>query len=240
MRSFTGLLWALGGGVAGFVVGIVVGIAITKLTNTPSREGAAGYLTFGIALIGALAGIVAGVLLYARSAPSGQSVSYASSSVVGVIALVAVIGAGLWAFMNLREAPAMYGGAMADLLLEVRVKTDDAPADSIRWLDIEVQTPKTRPEGSVSWSSARTEGGYRIIPVTQGPLSRTPSRVIVVRIKDRQVELFTPPMKRMPSRSADWSAWYRPSTVEPPYGVTPASPLRSILELRYRIRVYGE
>lgn len=89
---------------------------------------------------------------------------------------------------------------MADLLLELRVKSTDAPpADSTGWLDIEVQTANTRPVGLVIWSEARTEGGCRIIPVTQGPLSRTLGRVIAVQIADRQVELFTPPMKRLPN-----------------------------------------
>ena len=36
-----------------------------------------------------------------------------------------------------------------------------------------------------------------------------------------------------------WSEWYRPKAVEPPYGVVPPAPLKSILELRYRVRPYG-
>ena len=241
MRGLAGLLWALGGGVVGLIVGLIAGVAIAKFTNTPSREGAAGYVMIAVGLIGALAGVVAGIVLYGRSAPTGQATAYAGSSALGVLGLVAAVALALWAVMNLRETPAMYGGSMADLLLELRVKSSDAPpADSTGWLSIEVQTAKTRPEGSVSWSDARTEDGYRIIPVTQGPLSRAASRVIVVRIADRQVELFTPPMKRMPNPKADWSTWYRPSAVEPLYGVVPVSPLHAILELRYRIRVYGE
>lgn len=241
MRSLKGLFWALGGGVAGMVVGLIAGIVITNVTSTTSREGAAGYLMVAIALIGALIGVVAGILLYGRSAPSGQAAAFAGSSLLGAIGVVAAVALGVWAFMSLREAPATYNGAMADLLLELRVKSADAPAaDSTGWLDVEVQTPSTRPEGTVLWSQARTDGVFRIIPVTQGPLSRTGSRFIVVRVEGRQVEMFSPPMKRVPDPRAAWSPWYPANSVEPPYGVVPATPLRPLFELRYRIRVYGQ
>lgn len=240
MRSFIGLLWALGGGAVGLVVGIIAGVIVTKLANTPSREGAAGYVVIAIGILGALLGLVAGMVLYGRSAPSGQGFEFAGSSFFGVAALVGAIALGIWAFLNLRETPAMYGNAMADLLLEVRIRAEDAPPDSTRWLQLEVQTAKTRPEGSVLWSKARDENGYHIVPVTQGPLQRAANRFIVVTIEGRQTEMFSPPMKRMPDPKADWSAWYKPGDVSPAYGTTPSSPLKPLLELRYRIRVYGQ
>lgn len=241
MRHLTGLFWALGGGVAGSAVGLLAGIAIANVTNTPSREGAAGYLTIGIALIGAIVGVFAGIALYGRSAPSGKALAFAGSSMLGVVGLAAAVIVGAWAFMTLRETPVTYDGAMADLLIELRVKIADVPlAGSTQWFSVEVQTPKTRPEGTVSWSKARSEGGHRIVPVTQGPLSRTSSRSIVVRIEGRQEEVFTPPIRRVPDPTADWSRWYQPTAVEPPYGVTVDAPLRPLFELRYRVRVYGQ
>lgn len=241
MKTLSGLLWALGGGVAGLVAGGLIGMAIAKMTDMSSREGASGYFVVLVALVGAVVGLVAGVVLFGRSAPDGQGAAFAGSSVLGVVALVAVLALGLWAFTTLRETPAMYDGAMATLELELRARVDDLPVTTSNdWLQLEVQTAKTRPEGDVSWSRARTEGVMRIIPVTQGPLVRSGSRVIVVRVKDQRDEIFIPPMKRLPDRNADWSPWYTASTVEPPYGVVPAAPLRAIFELRYRITVYGE
>jgi hypothetical protein len=240
MRSVTGLLWGLGGGLVGLVVGLLAGLVITRLAGTPSREGESGYVVIGVSLIGAVLGLVGGIVLYGRSAPAGQGASFAGSSVLGVLGLVGAVAAALWAFMALRETPAKYGNAMADLLIELRVPTSAGlPTDSKDWLSVDVQTPSTRPEGSVLWSQARTEGAYRIIPVSQGPLSRTTSRFIVVRIKDRQDEMFSPPMKRLPDPDADWSPWYPPASVDPPYGIVPPAPLRALFELRYRIRVYG-
>ena len=125
--------------------------------------------------------------------------------------------------------------------MEVRVSNADLPASaSDRWLSVEVQTEKTRPEGTVIWSAKRTEGEYSIIPVAQGPLYRSGSRMIVVRVGDQQVEVFSPPMKRTPDPKADRSEWYRPRAVDPPYGVVPPAPLKSKLELRYKLRIYGQ
>lgn len=83
-------------------------------------------------------------------------------------------------------------------------------------------------------------GLYTAIPVVQGPFYRSGSRVIVVRVGEKQVEAFMPPIKRTPDPKADWSEWYRATAVDPPYGVTPAAPLKPMLELRYRVRKYGD
>jgi hypothetical protein len=241
MRGVMGVLWTLGGAIAGLVVGMLVGMAIVKFGNVTSREGAAGYAVIAVAIICAMLGALIGIMLYARSAPSGQGATFAGSAVLGVVALVAAIAFGIWGFMNLREAPIEYAGAQANLELELRVRSSDAPEGTpSSWLDIEVQTAKTRPVGTVLTSSVRTEGEYLIIPVVQGPLYRSGQRVIVVRVGERQVEAFIPKMKRTPDPKADWSEWERPRAVDPPYGVTPPTPLKSMIELRYRVRPYGE
>lgn len=242
MRGVTGLLWALGGAVAGFVVGVLVALVIVRITSMTSREGASGYFTVGLGLVGALGGLVAGLALYGRSAPAGQGLAYGGSGILGVVGLVAVVALSLWAFINLREAPLEYDGAMANLELEFRLKTADLPSaeSASRWLNVEVQTTKTRPEGTVLWSNRRTDGVYTVVPVVQGPLYRAGSRMIVVRIEGRQTEVFSPQMKRTPDPKADWSDWVGPQVVDPPYGEQPASPLTAMLELRYRVRPYGQ
>lgn len=241
MKSVVGLLWALGGAVAGLIVGVIAAVVMAKVTNASNREGEQGYVMIAFALIGAVIGLVLGLVLYARSAPSGQASAFFSSGTMGVFGLVAVIAAALWAFMNLREAPLKYGNAMANLEMEFRTLTTSIPADADeRWLNVEVQTSSTRPEGTVMWSRRRTEGAYTVVPAVQGPLYRSGSRFIVVRLREMHDEMFNPPMKRTPNRKADWSAWYPPASVDPPYGVTPPSPLKAMLEMRYRVRAYGD
>lgn len=241
MRSIVGLLWALVGAVAGLVAGAIIATAISTVTHASNREGAQGYYMVGLGLIGAVVGLIAALVIYARSAPAGQAVAYGGSGVVGVVGLVALIAIALWAFMNLREAPLEYSGAMASLELELRIPTAQIPADAAGyWLNVEVQTAKTRPEATVMWSNRRVEGEFTIVPAIQQPIYRSGSRVIVVRIKDRQDEAFMPSMRRTPDPTADWSEWVRPQSVDPPYGVVPPAPLTSIVELRYRVRRYGD
>ncbi|MCC6242028.1 MAG: hypothetical protein IT353_04270 [Gemmatimonadaceae bacterium] len=241
MRTLSGLLWALGGGVVGLLVGGLIGVIIAKVTEMPSREGASAYFALLIALAGAVIGIVAGVVMYGRSAPSGQSVVFVGSSALGILGLVSAVALATWAYSNLRETPALYDGAMASLELELRVRQTDIPVGSDDgWVQVEVQTANTRPEGDVQWSRARTEGDMRIIPVSQNPLIRATNRVIVVRIRGRHHELFVPPMKRLPDRAVDWSPWYDATSVEATDQSGTPSTLSPIISLRYRIKVYGE
>jgi len=241
MRSLIGLLWALAGAVAGFVAFAVAAALFAKVTNMTTREGAQGYFIMGLGLIGAFVGLVGGLVWFAKSAPPGQAGAFTVSGVLGIAGLIAVVAASLWAFVNLREAPLEYDGALANLELELRMKTSELPSElATRWLSIEVQTAKTRPEGIPMWSRVRQEGEHSIIPVVQGPLYRSGSRVIVVQIEGRQTEVFTPRMKRTPDPQADWSEWVAPRMVDPPYGVQPTAPLTPLLALRYRVRRYGE
>ncbi len=210
-----------------------------NLHNGVSVVTAACFM-IGIGLLGAVLGGVAGVVLYARRAPAGEAGAFAMSGVLGVAGLIALVALSVWAFMNLREAPFEYDGALANLELELRLQTSHMPADtSSRWLSVEVLTAKTRPEGTPLWSNMRGEGTQTIIPVLQGPLFRSGSRIIEVTINGRQTEVFTPRMKRTPDPAADWSEWLAPSRVDPPFGVESASPLTPLLQLRYRVRVYG-
>lgn len=236
-----GLLWALGGAVVGLIAGAAIAIAISAITHASNREGAQGYFMIALGMIGAVIGLIVGLVFYARSAPSGQGVAFIGSGTLGVVGLVGAIAVGIWAFLNLREAPLQYDGAMANLEMEFRVATSALPRDaSDRWIDVEVQTSGTRPVGTVLWSSKRAEGAYTIIPVVQGPLYRAGSRFIVARIDGVQTEMFMPPMKRTPNPKANWSEWYAPKSVDPPYGVVPPSPLKAMLEMRYRVRAYGD
>ncbi|MEP6763215.1 MAG: hypothetical protein ABJB66_02835 [Gemmatimonadaceae bacterium] len=241
MRSLVGILWGLGGAIAGFIIAMIGASIYAGLTDMTTREGARGYFTIAIGLIGAVIGLIVGLVLYARSAPSGEGAAFFSWGTLGFVGLVAAIALSLWAFMQLRETPLMYSGSQASLEMEFRVKSADLPASaSANWLNVEVQTAKTRPEGTVSWSSRRVEGEYTIIPVSQGALYRSASRMIVVRVGEEQVEVFSPPMKRTPDPKADWSAWYPAKVVDPPYGVTPPAPLKSKLEIRYKVTIYGQ
>jgi MFS family permease len=240
MRSIAGLLWALGGAAAGLATGVVGAMIFSGVTNMTDREGARGYFVIAIGLLCAILGLVLGIVMYGRSAPSGERAAAAGSGVLGVVGLIAAMAVAIYAFLQLQEKPLEYNGAMANLELEFRTKSANVPdSNRKRWLNIEVQTSKTRPEALLMWDKVRTDGEYTIMPAVQGPLYRAGSRFIVVRIGETQTEMFSPPMKRTPDPNADWSEWYAPNSVDAPVGVTPIAPLAPLLEVRYRVRVYG-
>ncbi|MGV3707794.1 MAG: hypothetical protein ACO1Q7_03065 [Gemmatimonas sp.] len=240
MRSIAGLLWALGGAVAGFATGVVGAMIFSSVTNMTDREGARGYFVMGIGLVCALIGLVLGIVMYGRSAPSGERAAAAGSGVLGVVGLIAAVAVAIYAFLQLQEKPLEYNGAQANLELEFRTKSVNIPATNReRWLNIEVQTSKTRPEALLMWDKIRTEGENTVMPAVQGPFYRAGSRFIVVRIGETQTEMFSPPMKRTPDPNADWSEWYKPNSVDAPFGVRPSAPLTPMLEVRYRVRAYG-
>jgi hypothetical protein len=243
MKAIHGLLWALGGGVAGCLVGILVAMAILAVGNFSNREGAHGYFAMALGLIGAALGLAAGLILYARSAPAGaNALAYFGSGAVGLCGVAVALGLGIWAFVYFQERPVAYADrAMADLLLELRAETARVPAGAAdNWFSVEVHTSSTRPVGLVLWDKARIDGRYSVFPVVQGPLYRAGSRVVVVDVAGKQVEAFVPAMKRVPDPNADWSEWCKPQRVDPPFGVVPAAPLDALFELRYRVRRYGD
>lgn len=242
MKLLAGVAWALAGAAIGFVVSALLAALFAKLANVTSREGAAGYLVIGVGLLGAIAGTVAGILLFARSAPAGEGARAAGTAFLGLLGLLALVALAVWGWMNLREDPVTYGNTQASLELEFRVRKADAPEGApSRWLDVEVQTSSTRPAGTVISSGVREEEGYLVVPVVQNPLVRASNRVIVARVADRHVEVFVPPIRRKPDPKAGWSEWYAPRLVEPAGGAGTTGPApRPILEVRYRIRLYGE
>ena len=150
MRSLVGLLWALSGAIVGLIVGLVGASVFASVTDMTSREGASGYFVIAVGLIGAIIGLIAGLVMYGRSAPAGQGAAHIGAGTLGFVALVGAVAILLWAFMQLREAPLEYDGAMANLELEFRIRSTDLPASSSDGLlNVEVQTAKTRPEGTV-------------------------------------------------------------------------------------------
>ncbi|HPA52865.1 MAG TPA: hypothetical protein PLP50_14820 [Thermoanaerobaculia bacterium] len=240
MRAVLGALAGLAGAAAGGLIATILAAVFAKAANVTTREGAAGYLVVAVGILGALAGLVVGVVLYARSAPAGEGPSAAGSALLGLLGVVVVVAAILWAWTLSHEGPASYGDTLASLELELRVKKADAPAGPpSSWLDVEVQTAKTRPAAVVLSDKVREEGDGIVVPLVQNPLHRATGRLVVVRVADRHVEVFSPRWKAKPDPKADWSPWIAPRLAEKTGGEG-GEAVRPILELRYRVRLYGD
>ncbi len=242
MKAVLGALAGLAGAAAGLLVSVLLATLFAKLTNVTSREGAAGFFVVAVGVLGAIAGTIVGVFLFARSAPEGEAARSAGAAVLGLLGLAALVALVVWGWVGSREGPAKYGNTLASLELEFRVRASEAPAGPPSgWLDVEVQTSTTRPPGTVLSDRVREEDGFVVVPVVQNPVYRSASRSIVSRVANRRVEVFVPRMKSKPDPKAGWSAWQAPRLVEMQGGGAGAGEeAKPILELRYRVRLYGE
>lgn len=243
MKAVIGLLWALGGMVLGSVLFALGASLYAQATHASNREGAVGYFVVALGLIGGLLGLVAGLIWFARSAPAGEAMRQLGLGVLGLLALVAVLAAAVWAWVQTREVPVTYdGNTQASLLLEFRAQAASMPAGPVRqWLDVEVNTANTRPVALVLQDEVRHEGTQLVVPAVQGPLIRAGNRLVVARLKlpgGERHEVFMPKMPRRPDPRADWSEWVSPREV---FDVTSGqSGAPALLQMRWRLRLYGE
>jgi len=243
MKAWMGLWWALGGMTLGFVVFAAGAALFAQATQMTTREGASGYFMIGMGLIGGLLGLLGGLVWFALRAPTGGGWQQFGQGVLGLAAFAAVLGAAIWAWVYTREGPALYHGkTQANLLLEFRIAAAAVPAGEARqWLDVEVTTARTRPVALVLQDQVRSDGEHQVVPAVQGPLLRAGQRLVVARIalpSGERHEVFMPRMPRQPDPRADWSDWISPREV---FDVrTERSGLPPLLQMRWRLRLYGE
>lgn len=242
MKLLIGLIWALGGAVVGAVVCGLAAMAYAQWTDMTNREGAAGFFMVGMGLLGGLAGLVIGLVLFARGAAPGHGLGQFGQGVLGLAAFGALVAAAVWGWMQMRETPVMVGDAQVQLMLELRLPQPAAPAAPVRdWLSVEVNTADTRAEALLQADRVRLEDGFMVIPALQGPLIRAGNRLVVARLRlpgGARDELFTPLIPRTPGAHTDWSGWTAPGPLYDERGERLAAP--AVLGLRWRVRVYGQ
>lgn len=243
MNLLTGLLWSLGGlAIGGIAFGVGASV-FASLTHASTRDGAVGYFVVGLGLVGALLGLVAGLMWYGLRAPAGEGLRQLGQGALGLVLFVAVVALGGWAWAQTREVPLRYEGlTQASLLLEFRAPAGALPAGAARqWLVVDVNTATTRPVALVLEDEVRDEGAYRLVPAIQGPLVRSGRRMIVARLTlpdGERHEVFMPPMPRTPDPKAGWSEWVSPRTV---FDVkTEKEGGQPVLQMRWRIQLYGD
>jgi MFS family permease len=243
MNSLLGLLWAFGGMVLGFGAFAAGAAVFASWTNASNREGAAGYFVIGLGLVGAVLGLIAGLVWYARSAPGGDKLRQMGQGALGLLVFAAVVAAAVWAWAQSHETPVIYNGnTQASLLLEFQLASASAPAGPARqWLNVEVTTAKTRPVALVLQDEVRQEEAQLIVPAVQGPLIRAGNRLVVARLSlpaGERHEVFMPRMPRRPDPKAGWSDWVSPRTV---FDVrTETEDGAALLQMRWRLRLHGE
>lgn len=241
MKILQGVLAAFLGAGVGFAVAAFGSMAIAKAANASNREGALGYLALFAGLLGAVAGVVVAIWLVARRAPPGEVYLRGGAIFAAFLGVLAVAALGVWLFYFSKERPMTYHGSQASLELELRVPEALVAKDQdLRgFLNVEMQTRTTRPEGTLFVDRVRHEGDAVIVPGSVAPLYRASFRLLVVRVGEER-ELFQLRLGFLPVPRAEWSEWLRADFLDHPGGAQPVrAEGRGAVELRYRIHVYG-
>lgn len=231
-------LASLGVGLLTAIVGLVgtglLAMGCVEWFRVSAREGAAGYFIVILALIGAAAGGVIGVIV-ARVMAAGPSPAFlktagcAAGSVVGLLALIALV---CWLVADLRPRR---NGHPIKIHAELRCpRTVAIPAQSTKrdwYARIDTRSRVMTDQSKLNFEAARQEEGRWIIPVTMDLSTSRREKLFYVFI-DKAQELFVLRFSAKDSeRYREWSAWQDGGwTVG-----QPQPPAEQRFNLRYRL-----
>ncbi|WP_129776829.1 ABC-2 transporter permease [Peristeroidobacter soli] len=154
-------------GLVGFIVAFAIALLAVEWYRIPSREGAAGFFTVGVALLVFVCGVIFG-LIYARLSPE-PSILQAWGRASAIIAVAGSVALTLtWLFADL---PPKWDGHRLELIIELRAPAGFAMPPLEYPSDAYVTIMQMPSGDSKGWSAlqldqTRTEHGQLIIPAT--------------------------------------------------------------------------
>jgi hypothetical protein len=212
--------------VVGLLTAGFVASACTGWYHISPREGAAGYFVAGVALAGAVASLVFG-LIVARAAPGlARAVLLSSGAVVLAGGLGAVVA---WL---LADIPPTIDGHELRLEVEIRLPVDQrvppaeiAGAPEFLLGSVVNQTRRAAEAGALKVAAARHDDGRWIVPAEARLFTSRGRRVIEARVGDALLAAFEVPLPARPGEEYEqWSGWFpQPPAGAPPWPDTRAS-----------------
>lgn len=223
MNWFLSIVIGLFTAVAGCFAAAGVAMLCVKWYRISSFEGGSGYYVVGIALLGAVVGLITGIVcsrLLAGSASlaflKGLGLGLGS---VGAIALLALFLAWLAA-----DLPPTIDGHELELVIEIK-----APVGFTIPTPLEGKEPTARvslirgrhqPPGDIRLSEATQVDGRWVIPTTVPLQTSAARRHLHAYINDEQNHVFPLPVPAHPKRKhVEWSDWveagWAPGTTRP-------------------------
>ena len=182
--------------------------------NVSSFEGASGFFVVAMALIGAIAGFIIGLIasriVAARARPSFVKGLGAS---VGTVAVI--LGAIAGASYVYADIPPRIDGEELFLLTELRWPASGAPAPAsitgvpyLRLGAMQGNTARKLESGLIFVEDARQEDGRWIVPGVVPIFTRRGARLLDFGAGDKSLAAFLVPLPRYPGKAElQWSSW---------------------------------
>lgn len=204
--------------VASLVCAGLVASAYAQWYSVSSREGAAGFMVVGVALLGGLAGGVLGLTI-ARVLAAAGFWKAAGVSLGVVFAVSAVLTLAFYYFADI--GPKIGDD---DLRLEVEIKLPAGvgqPAGEGRFTlgSVISQRQRASEQGELLLDRARLEAGRWIVPARVYLFTTRGQRTIMAELGGKSIAGFLLPLPKRPTSAHEqWSDWGpRPPAGEPPW-----------------------
>jgi hypothetical protein len=232
--------------VAGLVAGVVGWLAtgaaaawIAGIFGMSDFEGARGMFAFLV--VGPLGGLVAMVLAVwavVRRGGGRDRLGPVLARVGGVLAAIAAVVAGGIA-LRLVTSDTYTDELPPTLEFEIRAPAAMVPEERSA-IAITLDTDRNGADALVS--EVRTEGDARVIAGSVPLAYKTRQRLLVVRLPDQPVRLFSPSLGRDPASTSALGAWEHARWIDRQVddGQPEAAPADDPVALRWRVRRAGD
>ena len=230
MSWLVSLLVSVLTGVAALLAAGLVAAAYAEWYQVSTREGAAGYVVVGVALLGGLAGGVAGLSVARLLAEAGfwKASAVALGLVFGVAAVLALI------FYYFADIPPKLGEDDLRLDVEIRLPVGASKPEgegSFTLGSVIAKRQRASQAGELLLDRARLEGGRWIVPARVYLFTTRGQRSILAEVGGKRIAAFLLPLPAHPGTAQEpWSEWGpRPLEGSPPWPDSEAS-------YRYRVQ----
>lgn len=241
MSWLASIVAALVAGVLGCVGAGGIAILCVGWYRIPSREGASGYFVAFVGLLGAVAGVVLG-LIFARLGQAWWGPGVLREGAAAAVGMSAVLVAALGLCRWMADVPPTSGGEPLDLIVEVRLPEGltefparDAAEAFLRLAVVEgrPKVQKKEEAGVLEVGRARLEDGRWLVPGRAPVFSSRGELLMTVKIGPGAEERFLLPASAGRRPAEGWSEWM-PRAARSEGG----APMNT-MTFRYRVRRAG-
>ncbi|MEZ5876309.1 MAG: hypothetical protein R3D43_00350 [Tepidamorphaceae bacterium] len=261
MHFIFAVLAGILGAAIGLVAGWGVGEILARALNVSCFEGACGYFVALIALLGGVAGLVAGILAVllrgrrkvpphadvsslpaAESAPARRHGLRTTGQFVAAIAVIIVaVTGGIWGYAWISDdSLGGHNQAAPQFQYEIRFPAGTPLPEKKAAVDVQLYTEKNQAWGDL-YDDWRQQDGER--PVIAGFFElyfRASTRVLSVKLPGGPKYTFILKLPRSPGHMTGYSDWYQADSADDGSGNTRPVTEADDVQIRYRVVYAGE